>query len=414
VRILILGLLELVLGILWGFIWSLYSTSLVNNGFNGVGYGVLGLIMSLATFLAYTVSSLLYYLNLYTPIMPLSATLIGFSYYSIRSGVFLELTPIAMGFALGSHTISTIRTSTSLSGNPKFVVYVYSLSLLGFSLGSLAVVFGHTPKTSLVLLIAIITGILYRIIQGGGYSSTLKFGVTRTKLLSDLKLAIVTSLTFICVALVLGSASGLSSSNIDYYMIVLFNAREDEVALMFAISGLIATLISLASLNVVKGDPWRIHALLVLAQTPLLVTITLAGTISYAITLYAMRTALAVLSDAVFDTIYTRAPPTRIADLRIPLVVVSWELANGIGKLVGSITIHVDPVTTITLGCLIMASYSMVTLIARSFNEDKRSMMMDITSWRKGGLPRLIHDTNTLITCHETCYRVGKPCRYKV
>ncbi len=364
-RILALGMLELVLGVLWGFVWSFYSWSLVSSGFDGLSYGVLGFSLSLATLLSYVVSSMLYYLGLYRLVMPISATLIGLSYYSLHSGEFLQLAPVMIGFALGGHTISTIRTSSLLSqGNPRFMAYVYSLSLLGFSLGSIAVMSGYVPSSTTILLSSIASGIIYQFVQGKGYSITVKPMLSR-----DLRLAISSSYTFIIVALILGLAGGLSFYNMDYYMIVLFNASEKDIAFMLAISGLLATMISLAPINIARGDLWRIHGILTLTQVLLLATLTLTQSVNHAMLVYAVRTVIALLSDTIFDTLYTRAPPLRLADLRIPLILTAWDLSSGLGKLVGSVTLHLDPMINILLSGLLMTLYSIIALNAGDLHE---------------------------------------------
>jgi hypothetical protein len=363
-RILALGMLELMLGVIWGFVWSLYSWSLVGSGFDGLSYGVLGLSMSLATLLGYVACSLAYYMGSYRFVMPISATLIGLSYSALTRGELLELAPIMIGFALGGHTVSTIRTSSMLSqGNPRLVAYVYSLSLLGFSLGSLAVMLGYTPSPTMVLAYSLAVGLVYQHIQRGGEVSIVKPGSNHDRLARGLRLVLSSSTTFIVVAVLLGLAGGLSFYNMDYYMIVVFGVSEREIAFMLAVSGLLAAIISLTPLNITRGNLWRAHALLVLAQTLLLSTLILAQSIGYAIAVYAIRMVIAVLADAVFDTLYTRTPPLRLADLRIPLVLTSWELSSGLGKLLGSIMIHMNPVISLMMACIIMFLYSIAILI---------------------------------------------------
>ena len=194
-RVLALGMLELMLGVVWGLVWSLYSWSLVDSGFAGLSYGVLVLSMSLATLLGYMVCSLLYYLGSYKLVMPISATLIGLSYNSLRSGELLELAPIMMGFALGGHTVSTIRTSSLLShGNPRFIAYVYSMSLLGFSLGSITVMSGYTLNPTITLLFSLTAGIAYQFIQKEVGTITVKPTLSR-----DLRVAFSSSTVFIAV-----------------------------------------------------------------------------------------------------------------------------------------------------------------------------------------------------------------------
>ncbi len=363
-RILALGMLELMLGVIWGFVWSLYSWSLVSSGFDGLSYGVLGLSMSLATLLGYVACSLAYYTGSYRFVMPISATLIGFSYNVLARGELLELAPIMIGFALGGHTVSTIRTSSMLSqGNPRFVAYVYSLSLLGFSLGSLAVMLGYTLDPTMVLAYGLAVGLVYQHIQRGGEAGIVKPGSDHVRLTRGLRLVLSSSTTFIVVAVLLGLAGGLSFYNMDYYMIVVFGVSEREIAFMLAVSGLLAAIISLTPLDLTRGNLWRAHALLVLAQTLLLSTLILTQSIGYAIAVYAIRTVIAVLADAVFDTLYTRTPPLKLADLRIPLVLTSWELSNGLGKLLGSMIINMNPVIALMIASITMFLYSTTVLI---------------------------------------------------
>jgi len=146
-------------------------------------------------------------------------------------------------------------------------------------------------------------------------------------------------------------------------MIVVFGVSEREIALMLAVSGLLAAIISLTPLNITRGNLWRIHAILVLAQTLLLSTLILAQSVGYAIAVYAIRTVIAVLADAVFDTIYTRTPPLRLADLRIPLVLTSWELSNGLGKMLGSTIIYMNPAIALMIASIIMLLYSITILM---------------------------------------------------
>ena len=361
-RVLALGMLELMLGVVWGLVWSLYSWSLVDSGFAGLSYGVLVLSMSLATLLGYMVCSLLYYLGSYKLVMPISATLIGLSYNSLRSGELLELAPIMMGFALGGHTVSTIRTSSLLShGNPRFIAYVYSMSLLGFSLGSITVMSGYTLNPTITLLFSLTAGIAYQFIQKEVGTITVKPTLSR-----DLRVAFSSSTVFIAVGLILGLAGGLSFYNMDYYMIVLYGVSEKDVAFMLAVSGLLSAIISLAPLNISKGNLWRVHGVLTLVQALLLVTLILVQSLSYLVVVYAIRTIVAVLSDAVFDTLYTRAPPLRLADLRIPLILASWELSNGLGKLLGSTLVHANPVIVLVLASLLATLYSLVALAMKN------------------------------------------------
>ncbi|MFZ8788314.1 MAG: hypothetical protein ACO2OZ_01440 [Acidilobaceae archaeon] len=363
-RILALGMLELMLGVIWGFVWSFYSLSLVGSGFDGLSYGVLGLSMSLATLLGYMACSLAYYMGSYRFVMPISATLIGLSYNALTRGELLELAPIMIGFALGGHTVSTIRTSSVLSqGNPRLVAYVYSLSLLGLSLGSLAVMLGYIADPAMMLVYSFVTGLMYQLVQRGGEAGIVKPRFNHVRLTRDLRLVASSSVAFIVVAATLGLAGGLSFYNMDYYMIVVFGVSEREIAFMLAISGLLAAIISLTPLNITRGNLWRVHAILVLAQTLLLSTLILAQSIGYAIAVYAIRTVIAVLADAVFDTIYTRTPPLKLADLRIPLVLTSWELSNGLGKLLGSMIIYMNPVIALMIASITMFLYSTTILI---------------------------------------------------
>jgi len=414
-RILALGMLELMLGVIWGFVWSLYSWSLVGSGFDGLSYGVLGLSMSLATLLGYVACSLAYYTGSYRFVMPISATLIGLSYNVLARGELLELAPIMIGFALGGHTVSTIKTSSMLSqGNPRLVAYVYSLSLLGLSLGSLAVMLGYTADPAIMLVYSFVAGLMYQLIQRGGEAGIVKPRFNHVRLTRDLRFVASSSLAFIVVAATLGLAGGLSFYNMDYYMIVVFGVSEREIAFMLAVSGLLAAIISLAPLDLTRGNLWRVHAILVLAQTLLLSTLILAQSIGYAIAVYAIRTVIAVLADAVFDTIYTRTPPLKLADLRIPLVLTSWELSNGLGKLLGSMIIYMNPVIALMIASITMFLYSTTILIVERLHGVNRfNKIRTNTTFSEG--PRVTLNLEVRgYPKSRTLDQVIPPPRYKV
>jgi len=68
-------------------------------------------------------------------------------------------------------------------GNPRLVTYVYSLSLLGFSLGSLAVMLGYTLDPTMVLAYSLAVGLAYQHIQRGVRPASLNLDPTTLGLL---------------------------------------------------------------------------------------------------------------------------------------------------------------------------------------------------------------------------------------
>lgn len=415
-RLLVLGLLELVLGVFWGFVWSVYSKSLVDSGFNGFSYGLLGLAMSIATFTAYFAGSLAYYTRLGGFVMPISALCLGLSYYMLYNRSFIELTPITIGLALGGHTVSTIRTSSQLtSGNPRLMAFIYSLSLIGFSLGALAVAIGYHLNPLYVLPLSLVAGLTYRGVQEGLY------GGGKPQFYRGLFYAMRSSLWFIVTSLILGVAGGLTLYNIDYYIVSVYNAGEYEVALMLASSGLLAILASTTLTHLVKSD-WSTYAKLILAQALIIAILPLVRDVGGVIAVYVGGKTISVIADAVFDSMYTRAPPLHLVEFRIPVILASWELSQGLGKMIGSELLHVDPTTTIVIGSMLMIVYGILALTLGdrkntgkpAFTMTPEITMEDIKGIR-GAIRQVAIKNRSLSSTLLLIRRLrGKPQRFKV
>jgi len=359
-RLLALMVLEVVLGAAWGLVWSVYSRVLVDSGFEGFRYGVLGLAMSASILASYAASSLAYYAGLSRLVMPVSATFLGLGYYALSVGRFVEAAPIALGFALGGHTVSTIRASSYLSsGNPRLIALVYSSSLLGFSLGSLAVARGYEVNPLYVVIVVLLAGIAYQWVQG-----SLRLNPYWQRLLHDLALAVKSGRSFIVTSTILGLAGGLTLYNMDYFLITVYNSGEDKVALMLALSGLGAILASLTTWRLVDGDSWSAYAKLVLAQAIIIALIPVVSGELQVIALYVVGKALATISDALFDSMYTSIPPRSLAELRILIVIASWELSSGVGKMLASIALDISQVAPILAGSTLMLAFSTLILLA--------------------------------------------------
>ncbi|MEM0214672.1 MAG: hypothetical protein QXU31_05875 [Archaeoglobaceae archaeon] len=155
-----LSIFEILLGIGWGIMISLYAYHIILRDLEEV-YGILALITSLASVLSIFISGILYNHSGGKLLMPIAAISLSTALLTLSHADFL-LISLLLGLSAGIHGVSSVLAASNLDGDYRRYSAVHSSHLLGFSIGSLLVFLTLTGVFLIPLVLAIVlAGIIY-------------------------------------------------------------------------------------------------------------------------------------------------------------------------------------------------------------------------------------------------------------
>lgn len=136
-RLLTLSLIELILGIGWGVVASLYAYTMISSGLESI-YGLSAIAISITAVVSIFISGIIYYKGSGRFLMPLAALSLSAAITSVLHANVAVL-PVLIGLASGIHGVSSLFAASNLGSDYRNYSAVYASNLLGFSLGSLLV-----------------------------------------------------------------------------------------------------------------------------------------------------------------------------------------------------------------------------------------------------------------------------------
>lgn len=147
--------------------------------------------------------------------------------------------------------------------------------------------------------------------------------------------------------------------NADYYLILKFEAKEEDVALMLSVASLAAACATLTAVNMIKGDVKFIHSIAISIQSIFFVAMAMVPALSFAILLYAIRDIFGVVAESTMEAILIESSKEAKGTF-IALFQILWELFTGVGRYIGSFTALVDPDLPFLIAAAALFVYSVV------------------------------------------------------
>lgn len=413
-RALGIGVLEFIVGVAWGVVLSLYAKSMVDSGVDGGLYGLLGLILSTTSILSLIITGLMLDkgFRLHATIsagvaLSLGLYLINYNYDIITS----LLVVLALGYAMGSHNNISIYTLSLYSrGYPIVFTIAYSLSLLGFSLGALLIALKINIRSLLIILIILV------LLSFLAYSTLITDVHGNTKLTPRLGRVSRSIVLVTLIVLLTGLSLGMSVYNYDYYIVALLGLDEASVGLTLSIASIAASITVLFSSLLINTFNYSIRFYSISMATQALAITLLAYTSSSQIAplFYALRSSAGIVADSLLDSIYTRIVDFSMRGLTIAIVLTSYEVGLGLGKLVGSSISGLGYDKPMIIGSIIIVGIAIfsskilnvvddrVTLIYNSNLKSRREAYNETTSSYYRGVISVVMNTiiftlNTLV-----------------
>lgn len=155
-NLLALSIIELIFGIGWGIVASIYAYTMVSSGLESI-YGTAAITISLTAVLSILISGALYYKGSGKYLMPIAAIFLSTAVINVLDAD-VTLLPLLLGLSSGIHGVSTLFAVSNMEGDHRRYSAVYSSGLLGFSLGSLLVALNFINEIHTAIAIAILIG----------------------------------------------------------------------------------------------------------------------------------------------------------------------------------------------------------------------------------------------------------------
>ncbi|MDM7275681.1 MAG: hypothetical protein P3X22_006150 [Thermoprotei archaeon] len=346
---------ELYLGVAWGVVWSVYARRLVDSGFEGGYYGLAGLVLSLVFSLSTLLAGLSYDRGLRLPVALGSGFALVIGLAALKSNSLAWVSPAVLGVSMGFHAVVSVYTISACSRfKATAFTLAYSSSLLGVSIGAMLVALGLNVDGIWVYAVVSASPIILAVYAflastNGGFRGPHSGGFHVIAY-------------FTLLASILGFSLGMSAYNMDYYMVAFLGADEKVVGTMYSYAYILAaassTIIALKLRE--RLNPASGHVYAVAAQAAILTIMATMGELTPLILVYAIRAALGVLADSLFDTTYTRLAPESVKGLTISMVMIAYEISSGAGKLAGSLIADGSLWKPLVAASLIMATYTVI------------------------------------------------------
>ncbi|MEM4496189.1 MAG: hypothetical protein QXM06_02690 [Archaeoglobaceae archaeon] len=163
----------------------------------------------------------------------------------------------------------------------------------------------------------------------------------------------------------------MTAYNADYYLILKFEAKEEEVALMLSIASLAAACVTLTGVNLIKGDVRLVHGIAISIQSIFFVAMAMVPAISFAIVVYAMRDVVGIVAESTMEAILIESnKEAKVTSISIFQVL--WELFTGVGKYIGSSIALVNPDLPFLIAAAFLFVYSVV-FVYLSYSKEEKS-----------------------------------------
>ncbi|MEM4747454.1 MAG: hypothetical protein QXW74_02955 [Archaeoglobaceae archaeon] len=305
----LLIILELSLGIVWGISLSLFIPSLIESDVVD-SYGYLAFLSSISTIASYLAVGRLMDKGYRFP--ALSIALLGLAVVAMENSQMI-LATILFGIYIGAHYVTLVYIASDKTKN---LLLAHSSNLLGSAIGSI-LVFLHLYHPALLLLS----------LAGLGY-----YGIAKTTKLE--KCHNPMKARDVCLILsILGFALGLSSLNVDYYLAMKFK-DEKAIAFMFSLASLFSSIAILLSTPLLsRMGTVKLHVIATIVQALIYGSLAIAPVLMIAILLVALGDMALILADSALENIYARREEQR--GTMIALAGISWEISAGFGRLLG-------------------------------------------------------------------------------
>ncbi|MFN3383896.1 MAG: hypothetical protein ACK401_03255 [Archaeoglobaceae archaeon] len=305
----LLPLLELIIGMLYGVSLSLYAPSIIKNGL-AESYGYLALLSTAIAVLTYYLTGELYERGKYFA-MILAGIFLAIASRTVEEHLVLA-TALLTVFA-GIHYVTILY----IARDTKTLILAHASYYLGMSLGAMLVYFEiKSPALPLLALSSIF------------YCFLTKEKRERVKRNRSPRLGEIFT-----VFSIFGLALGLTTMNVEYYIALRFDA-EKEVAFLITIASLLSSIATiLASPVLGKVDATRFHLVAFSFIALFFTSFAFVDDLNVAIALVALSDFAIIFADSALEGIY--ALKNERKGLAITIIGISWEIFVGIGKIIG-------------------------------------------------------------------------------
>ncbi|MEM4945821.1 MAG: hypothetical protein QXU31_05880 [Archaeoglobaceae archaeon] len=165
----------------------------------------------------------------------------------------------------------------------------------------------------------------------------------------------------------------MSAYNIDFYLILKYNASEKDVAMMFSMASLMSALTTLSILKFVRTDPKILHTVTILVQIVLFTSIAMASAIWIAVIIYTIRDAVAVFADSSLETLLIDSSNKK--SFYVSAFQIGWEVFTGLGKFIGSHLAVLSPDLPLLVASIILLIYVVFFIY---INKPNRKLYIEI------------------------------------